>query len=90
MAIQILRFEQGAQVKKNTSSVTLTPVIQLDGTSWNITGIVNHTGSLNQGHYTAYICQQQHHGSDVMTPEWPRRRQRQFLVLVQSQHTSFF
>ena len=56
MVVQLLRFQQGTEVRKNSSSVKLTPTIHLDGATWHITGIVNHTGTLHQGHYTAYVC----------------------------------
>ena len=55
LAIQLLRFEQlGSQVVKNTSSVALSPMIRLNSDSWRITGIINHTGSVHHGHYTAF------------------------------------
>ena len=60
IAIQLLRFQQGSEVTKNTATVTLKPVVRLAGASWHLTGIVNHMGTLNQGHYTAHICHQQH------------------------------
>ena len=55
MAIHLLRFAQDTQVHKNTSSVTLTPLIFLDGASWHVTGIINHMGTLQQGLYNAYV-----------------------------------
>ena len=55
LVVQLLRFQQGAQVHKNTANVTLTPTIHLDGVTWHLTGIVNHVGTLHQGHYTACI-----------------------------------
>ena len=55
MAIHLLRFAQDTQVHKNTSSVTFTPSIFLDGASWHVTGIINHMGTLQQGHYNAYV-----------------------------------
>ena len=56
MAIQVLRFQQGSGVIKNTATMTLKPVVCLAGA----TGIVNHMSALNQGHYTTYICHQHH------------------------------
>ena len=56
--IQLLRFQQGTQVRKNTSSVTLSPTVRLDGATWRLNGIVNHTRTLHQGHYTAYVYHQ--------------------------------
>ena len=55
VTIQLLRFQQGAQVRKNTSNVTITPTIHMDDVTWHLTGIVNHVGTLHQGHYTAFI-----------------------------------
>ena len=55
LAIQLLRFEQqGSLVVKNTSSVALSPTIRLNSTTWRITGIINHIGSAQGGHYSAY------------------------------------
>ena len=59
MALHLLRFQHGSQVEKNTSSVKLTPAARLDGVTWHLSGIVNHFGTLNQGHYTAYVRQNQ-------------------------------
>ena len=55
MAIHLLRFAQDTQVHKNTSSVMFTPSIHLDGATWLVTGIINHIGTLQQGHYNAYV-----------------------------------
>ena len=60
MAIQLLRCQQGSEVIKNTATVTLDPVVRLAGASWRLAGIVNHMGTLNQGHYTAHIYHQLH------------------------------
>ena len=54
LAIQLLRFEQqGSLVVKDTSSVALSQTIRLNSTTWRITGIINHTGSAQCGHYSA-------------------------------------
>lgn len=57
--IHLLRFRHGTLTEKNTSDVKLTSSVILDGTTWYITGIINHSGSLQRGHYTTYIHQQQ-------------------------------
>ena len=56
MALQLLRFRvTSSEVEKNASSVRLAPLTRLDGINWNITGVVNHSGTPHQGHYTAYV-----------------------------------
>ena len=55
MTIQLLCFQQVSEVTKNTVAMTFNPVVRLAGASWRSTGIVNHMGTLNQGHYTAHI-----------------------------------
>ena len=60
MAIRLLRFQQGSEITKNTPTVTLRPVVRLAAASWHLTGIVNYMGTMNQGHYIAHICHQQH------------------------------
>ena len=58
MVLQLLRFHQGTEVSKNTSRVTISPTIHLDGETWQVTGLVNHIGALNHGHYTACVHHQ--------------------------------
>ena len=55
VCIQLLRFDHGTNTSKNTSNVSLARTVQLDGVTWPITGIINHVGTLHQGHYTSFV-----------------------------------
>ena len=73
MALQLLRFRvTPSEIEKDASSVRLAPVTRLDGINWNITGVVNHSGTLHQGHYTAYTYI---HTYLLCTNIWQRKRQ---------------
>ena len=81
MALQLLRLRvTSSEVKKDASSVRLAPVTRLDGINWNITGVVNHSATLHQGHYTAYnqcmsiqcMSVTISAGSSATIPEWPK------------------